>query len=126
MYSGRAKSVLFTVARGIIQHCEGKPKKLIEFCLMLGTQRGYLHAKSILKDNFVRKYQIERVFIDKLHSDTKIDTDNEIGLVNLARNLEECELTIRELKLHSDINNFDAIGKVIKQLHIPCKMVGFV
>ena len=86
---------------------------------MQDPQRGYLHAKSILKDNFVRKNQIARAFIDTLHSDTKIDTNNEIGLVNLARDLEECELIFRELKLHSDINNFEAIGKVIKRLPYP-------
>ena len=28
----------------LIQGCAGKPKKLIEFCLMLNPQRGYLHA----------------------------------------------------------------------------------
>ena len=84
----------------LIQHCEGEPKKLIEFCLILDPQKDYLHAKSILKDNFGRKNQIARAFIDKLHSDTKIDTNNEIGLVNLACDLEECELTFRELKLH--------------------------
>ena len=83
---------------------------------MLDPQKSYLHAKSILKDNFGRKNQIARAFIDKLYSDTKIDINNEIGLVNLARDLEECELTFRELKLHSDINNFEAIGKVIKRL----------
>ena len=81
---------------------------------MLDPQRGYLHAKSILKDNFGRKNQIAKAFNNKLHSDTKIYTNNEIGLVNLARDLEECELTFRELKLRSDINNFEAIGKVIK------------
>ena len=86
---------------------------------MLDPQKGYLHANSILKDNFGRKNQIARAFIDKLDSDTKIDTNNEIGLVNLACDLEECELTFRELKLHSDINNFEAIGKVIKQLPYP-------
>ena len=101
----------------LIQHCEGEPK--IEFCLMLDPRRNYLHAKSILKNNFGKKNQIARVFIDKLHSDTKIDTNNEIGLVNLAYDLEECELTFRELKLHSDINNFEVIGKVIKRLSYP-------
>ena len=99
----------------LIQHCVGEPKKLIEFCLKLDPQRSYLHAKSILKDNFGKKNQIARAFIDKLHSN-KIDTNNEIGLINLARDFEKCELTFRELKLHSDINNFEAIGKVIKRL----------
>ena len=88
---------------------------------MLDPQRGYLHAKSILKNNFGRKNQIARGFIDKLHSNIKIYTNNEIGLVNLACHLEECELIFRELKLCSDINNFEAIGKVtcIKRLLYP-------
>ena len=86
---------------------------------MLDPQKGYLHAKSILKNNFGRKNQIARAFIDKLHSNTKIYTNNEIGLVNLARDLEECELIFRELKLCSDINNFEAIGKVMKRLLYP-------
>ena len=94
-------------------------KKLIEFCLTLDPQRGYLHAKSILKTNFGKKNQIARAFIDKLHSNTKINTNNEIGLDNLACDLEECKFIFRELKLHSDINNFEAIGKVIKQLLYP-------
>ena len=103
----------------LIQHCEGESKKLIEFYLIPDPQKVYLHVKSILKDNFGRKNQIARAFIDKLHNDTKIGTNNEIGSVNLARNLEERELTFRELKLHSHINNFEAIGKVIKRLPYP-------
>ena len=100
----------------LIQHCEGEPRKLIEFCLMLDPQRGYWHAKSILKENYGRKNQIARAFIDKLHRDTIIGTENEKDLVNLARDLEECELTFRQLNLHNDINNFEAIGKIIKRL----------
>ena len=39
--------------------------------------------------------------------------------MNSARDLEECKLTFRELKLHSDINNFEAISKVVKRLQYP-------
>ena len=56
-----------------IQHCEGEPKKLIDFCLMLDPQRGYLHAKSIFKNKFGKNQQA-RAFFDNMHSDTKIDT----------------------------------------------------
>ena len=38
------------------------------------------------------------------------------GLVNLARDLEECALTFRQLNLHSRIDNFDAIGKIVQRL----------
>ena len=69
----------------LIQHCEGDPKKL----------RVLYNARPT-------------------HSDIKIYTNNEIGPVNLARDLEKCKLIFRELKLRSNINNFEAIGKVIK------------
>ena len=38
------------------------------------------------------------------------------GLVNLARDLEECDLTFRQLNLHSRIDNFDTIGKIVRRL----------
>ena len=37
-------------------------------------------------------------------------------MVNLARDLEECDLTFRQLNLHSRIDNFDAIGKIVQRL----------
>ena len=54
--------------------------------------------------------------MDKLHSDSIIKRDDKKGLVNLARDLEECELTFRQLNLHSRIDNFDAIGKIVQRL----------
>ena len=37
-------------------------------------------------------------------------------MVNLARDLEECDLTFRQLNLHSRIDNFNAIGKIVQSL----------
>ena len=59
--------------------------------------KGYNHAKTLLKDNFGRRNQIARAFIDKLHSDSIIKRDDKEGLVNLARDLEECVLTFRQI-----------------------------
>ena len=100
----------------LIQHCEGEAKKVIDYCLLLEPHEGYRHAKTLLKDNFGRRNQIARVFMDKLHSDSIIKRDDKKGLVNLVRDLEECELTFRQLNLHSRIDNFDAIGKIVQRL----------
>ena len=59
--------------------------------------KGYNHAKTLLKDNFGQRNQIARAFIDKLHSDSFIKRDDKEGLVNLARDLEECVLTFRKI-----------------------------
>ena len=37
-------------------------------------------------------------------------------MVNLACNLEKYDLTFRQLNLHSRIDNFDAIGKIVQSL----------
>ena len=100
----------------LIQHCEGEAKKVIDYCLLLEPHEGYIHAKILLKDNFGRRNQIATVFMDKLHSDSIIKRDDKKGLVNLARDLEEYELTFRQLNLHSRIDNFDAIGKIVQRL----------
>ena len=100
----------------LIQHCEGEAKKLIDYCLLLEPYEGYNHARALLRDTYGRRNQIARAFIDKLHSGTIIKRDDKTGLVNLARDLEECDLTFKQLNLHSSIDNFDAIGKIVQRL----------
>ena len=95
---------------------EGEAKTVIDYCLLLEPHEGYNHAKTLLKDNFGRRNQIARAFIDKLDSEPIIKRDDKKGLVNLACDLEECHLAFRQLNLHSRIDNFDAIGKIVQRL----------
>ena len=99
----------------LVQHCEGEAKKVINHCLLLEPHEGYNHAKTLLQDNFGQRNQIARAFIDRLHSDSIIKRDDKKGLVNLACDLEECDLTFRQLNLRSRIDNFDAIGKIVQR-----------
>ena len=39
----------------LIQHCTGKAKSLIEYCLLLEPARGFAKAKQILYENFGKK-----------------------------------------------------------------------
>ena len=100
----------------LIQHCDGEAKKLIEFCLLLDPDEGYRKAKNILKENFGRKNVIARAHVERLHSEVNIKNDDERSLVKLAHDLEECELIFKELNLHSDINNFESIAKIVRRL----------
>ena len=100
----------------LLQHCEGEAKRLIEFCLLLSPDEGYLKAKDILKDHFGRKNLIARSYMNKLHSDVSIKADDGKELINLAYDLEECEFTFRCLNLHSYVNNFDNIVKIVNRL----------
>ena len=60
----------------LVQHCEGEAKKVIHYCLLLKPHEGYNYAKTLLKDNFGRRNQTARAFIDKLHSDSIIKRDD--------------------------------------------------
>jgi len=69
--------------------------------LLLDPEEGYQKAKDILHDNFGRRNGIARAHMEKLRNDSHIKADDEMGLVRLAHDLEECELTFNKLKLHS-------------------------
>ena len=100
----------------LLQHCEGEARRLIEFCLLLSPDEGYQKAKDILKDHFGRKNLIARSYMNKLHSDVSIKADDGKELIYLAHDLEECEFTFRCLNLHSYVNNFDNIVKIVNRL----------
>ena len=100
----------------LIQHCEGKAKRLIEFCLLLDPEEGYLKAKDIFKENFGRRNVIARAYMDKLRSDVNIKADDEKAFVRLAHDLKESELTFRRLNLESNINNFEMMAQIVKRL----------
>ena len=50
----------------LIQHCEGKAKSLIQYCVLLDPDVGYDKAKQILHENFGRKLLIARACIRNL------------------------------------------------------------
>ena len=50
----------------LIQHCEGKAKSLIQYCVFLDPDVGYDKAKQILHENFGRKLLIARAYIRNL------------------------------------------------------------
>ena len=60
----------------LLQHCEGKAKNLIEFCILLDPAVGYQKAKETLKENYGRKNVIARAYMNRLADGPKIKLDD--------------------------------------------------
>jgi len=71
---------------------------------MLESEFGYKRAKEMLRDNFGRPNIIARAYIDKLSTGPLIKADEVNGLVKLAHDVEECNVTLSHLKYFSDLN----------------------
>ena len=100
----------------LLQHCEGKAKSLIEFCLILDPAVGYQKGKQTLKENYGRKNVIARAYVKRLADGLKIKLDDSTGMITLAQEVQECETTLSHLNYYADLNNFDNIAKIINRL----------
>ena len=100
----------------LIQHYEGEAKKMIEFCSLLEPSVGYIRAKAILEENFGRKNVIARSFLEKLQQGPVLRPDDKQGIMQLARELEECNITLSQLKYASYLNNLEIMTRVVKRL----------
>ena len=100
----------------LIQYCEGEAKRMIEYCLLLDSNVGYKRAKETLERNYGRKNVIARAYIERLQKGAQIKLHDTNSLMQLARELEECNLTLKSLAFSADLNNFEFIATIIKRL----------
>ena len=90
----------------LIQHCTGKAKSLIEYCLLLNPAEGLAKAKQVLYENFGKKNTIARAYIKTLLDGPDIKYDDSNALISLSQKLEECNTTLEHLHYFSDLNCF--------------------
>ena len=100
----------------LIQHCTGKAKSLIEYCLLLEPTQGLVKAKQILYENYSKKNMIARSYINALLDGPSIKPDDSTALINLAQILEDCSTTLEHLHYFSDLNCFENLVKIICRL----------
>ena len=111
----------------LIQHCEREAKKMIEFCSLLEPSVGYIGAKAILKKNFGRKIVIARSSLEKLQQGPVLRPNDKQGIMQLARELEECNTTLFQLKYASYLNNLKIMTTaVINVYRISHRHDGFI
>ena len=100
----------------LIQHCTGKAKSLIEYCLLLNPAEGLAKAKQVLYENFGKKNTIARAYIKTLLDGPDIKYDDSNALISLSQKLEECSTTLEHLHYFSDLNCSENIAKIVRRL----------
>ena len=98
------------------QHCVGKAKSMIEYCLLLEPSHGFAKGKQILYETYGKRNVIARSYITNLLDGPPIKNDDSKALVDLAQRLEECNTTLEHLNYFSDLNCFQNIAKIVQKL----------
>ena len=102
----------------LIQYCTGEARRSIEDCVLLEPTEGYLRAKQILQDNFGKPHIITRTYIERLVNGPRLASGDSKGLVNLAREMEKCEITLSKMGFNSDINNTYNLRRIVSRLPV--------
>ena len=100
----------------LIQHSGGEAKKIIGFYSLLQPSVGYIRAKAILEENFGRKNVIARSFLEKLQQGPVLEPDDKQRIMQLARELEKCNITFSQLRYASYLNNLEIMTRVVLRL----------
>ncbi len=100
----------------LIQLCTGVAKEAISGTVMLPPREGYLKAKSILKEMFGQSHIVAASHVDRVTTGGPIKEFKSDKLLQLARDMENCEMNLRELGNQADINSRSNISAVLLQL----------
>ena len=88
----------------LIQYTSGQARKVIEDCVLLPPEQGYIQAKELLRKNFGNPHKIAQKHIDSLISGKPIPPNATEPLVNFSRELEKARITLTSLNYTADIN----------------------
>ena len=100
----------------LIQYCTGKAKETIKCCGMMSGKDGHVKAKKRLEEHFREKYVVSNAWIEKLSEGPPIDQNDREALLDLADDLESCEVTLRVAGTLNQINNEDKMMKILRRL----------
>ena len=98
----------------LIQYTSDKARSVIEDCVLMEPQEGYLEAKKLLRHNFGKPYDIARSYIQGLITGKTVPSDNPDALVTLSRELSKAQVSLNALGYTADINstvNLQAIAR---------------
>ncbi len=97
----------------LIQYCTGKAKKLIESCIVLEAKEGYLKAKKMLAERFGDVFNVSNSWTKKVSNWHVIKPGDREALLELADDLESCEMTLKVTGRLMQINNEDRLVKIL-------------
>ena len=100
----------------LIQLCTGKAKDAISGTVMLPPQEGYAKARSILREMFGQTHIIAASHIDRVTKGGPIKEFQSEKLLQLARDMENCQMNLSSLGFHADINSRGNLSAVVLRL----------
>ena len=100
----------------LIKYCTGKAKETIKCCGMISGKDGYVKAKKLLEECFGEKYVVSNAWIEKLSEGPPINQNDREALLDLADDLESCEITLMVAGRLSQFNNEDKMMKILRRL----------
>ena len=99
----------------LIQYCSGKAKKVIESCVLLDQEEGYKEAKRLLEERFGSKYKVSNSWINKVSNGPPIKPNDREALMDLADDLQNCEITLRATGRLNQVNNEDKLVRILER-----------
>ena len=100
----------------LIQYCSRKAKETIKCCGTMSGKDGYVKAKKLLEERFGEKCLMSNALIVKLSEGPPINQNDREGLLDLAADLESCEITLTVAGRPNQINKDDKMIKILRSL----------
>ena len=100
----------------LIQFCTGVANEATTNCVMLPEREGFVRAKQILYDSFGQSHIITRAYINKVTKGGSIRDGESEKLLQLARDMENCEINLTQLGCESEINAQSNLEKIVTRL----------
>ena len=100
----------------LIQYCTGKAKETIKCCGMMSGKDGYSKAKKLLEERFGERYVVSNAWIEKLSEGPPISLNDREALLDLADDLESCEITLAVAGRLNQINSEDKMIKILRRV----------
>ena len=101
----------------LVQFCTGKARKVVENCILLEPEEGYKEAKKLLEERFGDRYKVTNSWITKVSNGPKLKTSDREGLLDLAGDLQNCEITLKASGRLTQVNSEYRLVKILE--HCP-------
>ena len=99
----------------LIQFCTGKAKRVVENCILMNPDEGYIEAKRLLAERFGSKYKVTNSWISKISNGPVIKANDREALLGLADDLQNCEITLKATGRLNQVNNEDRLVKILER-----------
>ena len=79
-------------------------------------KRCYVKTKKLLEEHFKERYVVSNAWIEKLSEEPPISQNDREALLDLADDLESCEITLAVAGRLNQINNEDKMMKILRRV----------